>query len=430
VVNSFDGYVLATPWSPPAAWKNNNSILGNNSNAFLRPSNYQDYADYLAEFCRIMLNNGAPIYVVSIQNEPTYDANYDGARWSAEQNRDFFLRVGRFTQGVAGYGGGKWLDHVMIMDGESHNEVNAFHEPAMLNQQSRRAIDIVGRHSYGATNSAAQAYYPRAQDPVSTIGSGIWVPSPPTWVNDSYAREVWQTEKNINSENDIARLNDSTWNWLWIFMNDIDFTIRHCRENAYIWWSLKRFYSMLGDGTLGTVNSAVLPRGHGLSHYAKYSKETGRVGFTVSGTLADGETQIVTGNNGETGIPNANVNPSVGTSGAQGLGVKITAHVTLRDGLDASNWNFGRNNLGVDDISAISLVMYTPTNNSPAGDGGHDMGTIKIQLPAGFVIRNAEAMRSTREEQSVMEPVTIGQDRNTAYVTLPRSNVLSVRFTK
>jgi O-glycosyl hydrolase len=440
VVNKYNGYVLASPWTPPKEWKNNNSIVGNGTNPTLRVSNYPDFGNYLREFCRNMYNNGAPIYVVSTQNEPTYPSEYDGCTWSAAQNLAFFQRVGRFTEGVPGYGGGRVTPTVLIMDGESHNEVNRFHEALLRNQTARASFDIVGRHTYGATSDSTQAYYPMASNPMS-VTDGDWTPAPnANWPTDAHAKEVWMTEKNINSTNDIARLSDSTWNYLWVLMNDIDFTIRHSRENAYIWWSLKRFYSMLGDNTLGTVNSAVMPRGHGLSHFAKFAKETGRVGFTVAGTLADGTVINTMGGNNS----HINAAPGAGTAEEpnrapnQIRSAKITAYVTLRDGIDvpvrpdlgyaASAWNFGRNSLGVDDITAISLVMYTPTGT--AGTDGYNLGTIEIALPAGFTIANAEAMRSDRNAQSVMEQVVISADRTKAYVTLPASNVLSVRLIK
>jgi O-glycosyl hydrolase len=426
VVNKYNGYVLASPWTPPAAWKNNNSIIGNSTSAYLRLSNYPNFANYLKTFCKIMSDNGAPIYVVSTANEPTYSSNYDGCRWTPEANRNFFAQQGHFTDGVPGYGGGRPLTAVLTMDGESHNEVQEFHEPALMTQQSRNNIDIVGRHTYGAiTGATDQSYYARAQNPVSTLTATgtAWNPAAtiasPGWVTDAVAREIWMTEKNINGANDAARLNDSTWPWVWEFMNDIDFTIRHSRENGYIWWSLKRFYSMLGDGTLGTTNSVVYPRGHGLSHYAKFAKETGRVGVTVTGA--------------------ANVNP---TSFTASTGPKITAHVTLKDGIvaeanvvprlgpAATAWNFGRNSLTIDDVTAISLVMYTPTNQNASGTGGTDLGSITITLPTGFTIGNAEAMRSNATAQSVMEGVTIGSDRRTAVVNLPAGEILSVRFTR
>jgi hypothetical protein len=92
----------------------------------------------------------------------------------------------------------------------------------------------------------------------------------------------------------------------------------------------------------------------------------------------------------------------------------------------------------MDEISEISLVMYTPTLANANGTGGYDLGTVKLQLPAGFTIRGATAMRSTaadvgdRQEpkEPVWETVDINQDRNTAYVSLPVSNILSVKFTR
>jgi DNA-binding beta-propeller fold protein YncE len=58
------------------------------------------------------------------------------------------------------------------------------------------------------------------------------------------------------------------------------------------------------------------------------------------------------------------------------------------------------------------------------------MGAIKIKLPTGFVIDSAEAVRSTADVKFEPADVVISADGNSAYVTLPASNILSVRFTK
>ncbi|GBU27964.1 hypothetical protein R84B8_01518 [Treponema sp. R8-4-B8] len=97
--------------------------------------------------------------------------------------------------------------------------------------------------------------------------------------------------------------------------------------------------------------------------------------------------------------------------------------------------NWKGQNVSMDDISEINIVMYTPTltNNT----GGYDLGTVKLQLPQDFTIRGATAMRSTEADvgdrqnpkEPVWETVDINQDSNSAYVTLPVSQILSVRFT-
>jgi hypothetical protein len=66
-VNSYGGYVLASPWTPPAEFKD---PAQRNGGSTLKPEYYDDYARHLRDFCQRMLDNGAPIYAISIQNEP------------------------------------------------------------------------------------------------------------------------------------------------------------------------------------------------------------------------------------------------------------------------------------------------------------------------------------------------------------------------
>jgi hypothetical protein len=287
------------------------------------------------------------------------------------------------------------------MSGEAHNEITYLSSVVQndtTGNVARQYIDILGRHIYGA-GVTSSSFLPDAHNH----------PTDP--------KEVWMSEWNLNSGGASGYPNDSTWNYAWGFMNSIDLTIRLNHENAFIWWAAKRFYSLIGDGTYGTTEGTILPRGHGLSHYAKFAKETGRVGVTVNGSATG-------------------VNPSSYTN--SNTGAKITAFVTLNDDFYAGpvetrnrRWkglDEGLGALSVADISAISLVMYTPTSNS--GTGGTDMGTIKIDLPTGFVIGNATAMRSNSTVRSVTEAVIIGADGKSAFVTLPASTMLSVRFEK
>jgi hypothetical protein len=412
-------------------WKTNYSTNGGGS---LRTVNYQDYAFYLRAFSQNMNNNGAPIYAVSIQNEPNYEASgYEGCEWTGVQMRDFFRQVGRFTQGgaqgtnktvypgnVPGYGGGKAIPYVFTMNGESANNIN-LNNPAMNDtgpDSARGYIDLLARHIYGD----------RETNYHNTPGN------PNVIYSATDPREVWMTEYNLNGNNADEYNLDSRWPWIWQFMNSIDITIRNNHENAYVWWSLKRFYSMIGDGTYGTADHQILPRGWGLAHFAKFANETYRVGVNYSGTLADRSTQL----------SEENINPGVytnlsgvtdDTSNVPSRAAKVMAFVRLKGGeVYPVNWR-GRD-VSMDEISEINMVMYTPTLTS--GAGGHNLGTVKLQLPEGFIIRGAEAMRATQDDvgdrqnpkEPVWETVDISQDRNAAYIKLPMSQILSVRFTR
>jgi len=426
-VNRYGGYVLASPWSPPAAWKTNNSINGGGE---LRKSDYRNYANYLKAYAQNMLNNGAPVYAISIQNEPNYVAGYDGCEWSAMQMRDFFYEVGRFTEGVQGYGGGKIIPSVKTMNGESANDVS-INNPAFSLAGARNNIDVFGRHNYGVrqSNGANISF---------TVGTSSYQYN---WIyNANNPREIWMTEHNLNSNSGTSYPNDHTWNYIWLFMNDVDMCIRINHESAFIWWSSKRFYSMLGDGTYGARDNEILPRGWGLAHYSKFAKESYRVGVSYSGTTAD-NTPLTEGTDPENSTGNINGRFYKDFTSQT---VKVSAFMKLKDRDKYVNqWgnevNWRNQNVPISDIEEITMVMFTPTESSLAGGGGYNMGTVKLQLPQGFKISSATAMRSdstifnagtTDRGTPVWETVEITGDRNAAFVNLPRSTILSVRFTQ
>jgi len=370
LVNKHGGYVLASPWTPPSAWKSNNSI---NGGGHLPTSRWADYAAYLRSYAQEMYDRGAPIYAVSIQNEPNFTASYDGCEWTPQEMRDFFKQVGSFTAtptNVPGYGGGAATARVLIMNGESAN-TPAIHNEALADPVSRAAIDLLARHNYG------------------NIGT--------LYGEDArYEKEMWMTEYNINSGNATLYPNDSTWNYVWPFINDIDLGIRQRNDNTFVWWALKRFYSVIGEGQYGTTEGVVLPRGYALSHYAKFAKEKFRIGAVVRGTLKDG-TPV-----GASNVNNTNIDRN-------NTAAKVTAFLSP-------------------DGNELSVILYTPTGTD--GTGGFDLGTVRINMPANFTVASASAMRSTSKAKGVTEEVILSADRTYAIVTLPRSEILSVRFTK
>jgi len=371
IANKYDGYVLASPWSPPAAWKSNGSINGG-KDVHLKPEHYQDYADYLKSFAQYMADMGAPVYAVSIQNEPNYETTYDGCLWSQQQMRDFFLQTGRFTDGVKGFGGGKEIPTVLTMNGESANHPN-INDAALNNATSRAAIDLIGRHTYGNRQNRYALAIDHPTDP----------------------KEVWMTENNINSGNESSYPNDSKWNYVWKILNDIDLSIRLNDESAYIWWYSKRFYSLLGDGQYGASEGYILPRGYALSHYAKFAKEKRRIGLTASGTTASG------------------------TAISAGLNFNNTFYYA--DSVSARASAFMS-----EDGNEISMVLFTPTTTS--GTNGINLGVVKIVLPDDFIAASAAGIRSTSKTKAGEQEIILDEGGKYALVKMPAGNILSFRF--
>ena len=76
--HSYDVKIIASPWSPPAYMKTNNSTVGGR----LLEENYEDYADHLYYFVDFMESNDIPIYAVSVQNEPDIAVTYESCHWN------------------------------------------------------------------------------------------------------------------------------------------------------------------------------------------------------------------------------------------------------------------------------------------------------------------------------------------------------------
>ena len=71
--------IIASPWSPPAEMKTNNNVVGGE----LEESHYDDFAAHLKSFVDYMSDNDAPIYAISVQNEPDVSVSYESCDWNA-----------------------------------------------------------------------------------------------------------------------------------------------------------------------------------------------------------------------------------------------------------------------------------------------------------------------------------------------------------
>lgn len=71
-----DKFIYST-WSAPAYMKSNGSA----SKGYLKKKYYQDFANYLSEFCSAYESVGLPVYAISPANEPEYAAPWNSSIW-------------------------------------------------------------------------------------------------------------------------------------------------------------------------------------------------------------------------------------------------------------------------------------------------------------------------------------------------------------
>jgi len=165
--------VWSTPWSPPAEYKDTNSVDG--GDFVSTPANFEGYAAQLARYLANMKNGyGLDVYALSIQNEPdVLTTNYESCLWSAQQLHDFlpYLAAAMTASNVA--------STKIVLPEDEHWQWQ-FAATAMGDPATSNLVGLLAAHDYGS--SAA---------PVTNFGS----PCPKT---------VWETEHYFGDDDTIT----------------------------------------------------------------------------------------------------------------------------------------------------------------------------------------------------------------------------------
>lgn len=206
--------ILATPWTPPASMKTNNNLVG----GALLPSEYGNYVAYLNSFMATMANYGAPVSVISLQNEPDIAVTYESAFWTAEE-----FRV--FSRDYAG------ALNASVMMPESFRFDQAVSTATLNDPAAAANVDYIGGHLYGA----GIRDYPLAR----ALGKPIWMTE--FLINDQSIASALATAEQIND------------------------TITTGNMSAYIWWKL------IGNAN-GLLNAAGAPqrRGYVMGQFSRF----------------------------------------------------------------------------------------------------------------------------------------------------------------
>lgn len=212
LAHSLGAVIIASPWTPPAWMKSNNSIIGGTLNL----SAYSYYAAHLKSFADYMSAEGVPLYALSLQNEPDVNVNYESCRWSASQFIKFLI------ENAPSIGSNIIVPEI--------SDFNHNISDAILNDVAASSnVFIIGGHIYGGG-----------------------IESYPLAVNKG--KEVWMTE-----HLDL----DTTWNGALgtaIEINDC----MNAGMQAYLWWYIRRFYGPIND------DGQVTKRGYVISQYARF----------------------------------------------------------------------------------------------------------------------------------------------------------------
>lgn len=159
--------VIATPWSAPAWMKTTNSLIKGR----LKPEHYGSFARYLVSYTKAMRKAGAPVDILTIQNEPHFEPeNYPGMRVEPAERS-------AFIKGHLGPMMRREIPKTALLDWD-HNWDQPESPIAVLSDaKAALFIDGVAWHCYGgdvAAQSAVRDRFPGKQVWFTECASGKW----------------------------------------------------------------------------------------------------------------------------------------------------------------------------------------------------------------------------------------------------------------
>jgi glucuronoarabinoxylan endo-1,4-beta-xylanase len=220
--------VWATPWSPPAEWKTNNST---SNGGYLIDTHYGDWANRLADFAVSMKNQGINLVAVSAQNEPDYVNTWETVQWTGAQLLTFF----RDSLGPAF---ASKAPTVKLLAPESQNwgRLAEFGDGLLNDATARGYLGIVATHSYGTTPFRYTLAFQNNKE--------VWM----TEVYDTTTTDTTMTNalNNVKMMHDHLTIADvSAWHfwWLWnsTFGNGVLFNSTNHPKRAYAMGNYSRF---------------------------------------------------------------------------------------------------------------------------------------------------------------------------------------------
>lgn len=201
--------ILASPWTPPAALKTNNNVVGGE----LKPDSYAAYATHLNNFCKYC----GVIDVVSLQNEPNIGVTYESCWWNPSQILKFCQENVPAIQ-------------TPFMVPEAFNFDKSYSDPVLDDSLANAHVPYIGGHLYGAVPFR----YTKAIDK---------------------GKKVWMTEHYIEGDDIDACM--TLAKEMADCMND--------DMNAYVYWWLRE-----GTTNLMASGGALKKKGYAMAHFSKF----------------------------------------------------------------------------------------------------------------------------------------------------------------
>jgi glucosylceramidase len=171
-------FIMATPWSPPAWMKNNNSMDGSGGapgNAGLATNAYGPFGQYFVKFLQAYANAGIVVGAVTPQNEPLNgSANYPGMDFNAASELNFIAQNMGPALKAAGLSTFIWA--------YDHNwDVESYPEQVISDATAGGFTEGAAFHCYGGDASAMTTFhqkFPQKSIYMTECSGGDWQGDP------------------------------------------------------------------------------------------------------------------------------------------------------------------------------------------------------------------------------------------------------------
>jgi len=230
--------IIATPWTPPAAWKSSNSTV----EGVLNPSEYAAYANYLNLFTAYLASGGVSLYAISMQNEPDANVTYESCVWTGATMDTWVANNSSVLT-------------TKLMMPESESFITSLSDPSLNDPNAVNHISIVAGHLYGTTPS----FYTNAENK---------------------GKEVWETEHYLTPAGAQPAIGDAI-----AAAEEIHNSMTVGQYNAYLWWWVADWNPGTGVTNYGMVDTSNNPTYYGYA-VAQFSKFVRPGSVRVSATAS------------------------------------------------------------------------------------------------------------------------------------------------
>ncbi len=243
--------IWATPWTPPASFKDNDNT---NGGSFLS-ADYKSYASLLAGYVANLTNSHINLYALSIQNEPNAVVSYVSCYWSPQQFHDFvpYLSKALIASNASS-------TKIMLPETENWDGTN-FETIAMNDPKVAAQVGILAHHNY----------------------DGIGFDSGPTSVPDAhktYGKPLWETEVSTGDTFDGSISNAIYW------AGRIHLFMTVAQANAWHYWWLIPWGGTDNQG-LTDVNGTPARRMYALGQFSRFVRPNyNRIGADLTDSAA------------------------------------------------------------------------------------------------------------------------------------------------